>query len=255
MKLNTFLLSCMATTSTVLAFNNIDFNLNHGGIYAVKLNNTLPVFSNISKECQTELENSELLEKCSFAVTIDNLKENCEAVFSDECTKFLSDLISNFPSCKNEKSINDLSTGLKTSQVYAKYYCTLNGDGESCPNAIQTMTTHELIYNNTIQDCAYKSCVDNRIAMLEDNKKYGELRNSLYINNYVMSENSDFDDTFIGYLKSPECTAMTKDDTANSKFIFDDGSKKKNEDTKSGAESVKKFTSILLSLFLIYVIF
>jgi len=253
MKLTTVLLSCMTTTSTVFAFNKIDFNLNHGGLYAIKLNNTYPVYSNVSKECQTELDNNELLEKCFFIPSKDTLKEDCETIFSDECTKFLNDIISHLPSCKNEKSIIDYSNGFKTSQTIAKYYCTLNGDGETCPTAMKGMTTHLVEYNNTIEDCAYKSCIDNHIAMLEDEKKYLQLRYSLLVKEKEMK--IGFSDVYIGYLKSPECTAMTKDDTANSKFIFDDGSKKKNEETKSGAESVKKFTSIFLSLFLLYVIF
>jgi len=184
-----------------------------------------------------------------------DLEENCEALYSDECTKFLSDMISYFPSCKNEKSIIDLSTSFKTSQVFNKYYCTLNGDGETCPNAKEYLTSHIVIYNNTLPDCAYNSCVENHIAMLQDSIENAELRNSLFIRNYKMKQSHDVEEQFIGYLKSPECSAMSKDDTATAKFIFDDGSKKKNEDIKSGAESVKKFTSVLLSLFLLYVIF
>jgi len=249
MKLINVLLSCIATTSTALAINEIELNLNYGGLYAVKLNNTLPVYSNISKECQTELENNELFEKCVFKPTLDTLKEKCEIVFSDGCTKFYNDFMSLFPSCKNEKTINDLSISVKTQQNYSKYFCTLNGDGNTCPNAKRYIAVGGYDYKTTFEDCPYKSCVDNLILMMEDDKKYGELRNSLYSNEKLNKKERDFFvDTLIDYLKSPECALMTKNDITSAKFIFDDGS-------KSGAEPVKKFTSILLSFVLLYVIF
>jgi len=266
MRLSSILLSCMATTSTVLAVNKIDLNLNHGGLFAIQLNTTYPVYSNISKECQTELENNELFEKCVFEESMDTLKENCETIYSDECTKFYNDFMSLFPSCKNEKTINDLSKSVKSQQEYTKYFCTLNGDGNTCPNAIQYMNIHGYKLSTAFKDCPYKSCVDNLILMMEDDKKYGELRASLFTKDYKMNQEGrdEFINAYINYLKSPECTSITKDDSARAKFIFDDGSKKKNEDsksdkkneeTKSGAEPVKKFTSILLSLVLLYVIF
>ena len=249
MRLSSILLSCMATTSTVLAVNKIDLNLNHGGLFAIQLNTTYPVYSNISKECQTELENNELFEKCVFEESMDTLKENCETIYSDECTKFYNDFMSLFPSCKNEKTINDLSKSVKSQQEYTKYFCTLNGDGNTCPNAIQYMNIHGYKLSTAFKDCPYKSCVDNLILMMEDDKKYGELRNSLYSNEKLNKKERDFFvDTLIDYLKSPECALMTKNDITSAKFIFDDGS-------KSGAEPVKKFTSILLSFVLLYVIF
>jgi len=250
----TILVGLIVITSNVLAINTIDLNINHAGLFALKLDTTLPVYSNLSEGCQKELENNELpelLELCSLNNTIDALEDSCETVFSNSCTNFFENFISYFPSCKNDKSIIDLGTSLKTSQVRSKYFCTLNGDGEICPNAIQLMTTGELIYNNTIQDCVYQSCINNHIAMLEDAKEYGQLRNSLYISEYEINQEifTQFEEKFIAYLKSSECSAMTKDDTNNAKFIFKSGSNLR-------VSTVKKFTStILLSLFLLYVIF
>lgn len=239
MKISQIILSIIATSTTVIAGNvgNID--------------TSIPIYTKLSKECFSEIQQSEIYEECINSNTfteIDKLKETCERVLSDKCIKFYENPISYFPNCSNDEVMNKYSEYIKESSgILNSYYCTVNGDGKTCPSVEILIKNPSDISKDYMKDCEYKSCIAYQIEYNEIQKKYAKFYSEYFINDQTFSESEStkYFNNMIQNLKSTECTSKSKDDTTNTKLITE---------VTSGTNTIKAI-STLLSLALLYIIF
>ncbi|KAG4089488.1 hypothetical protein H8356DRAFT_1718874 [Neocallimastix lanati (nom. inval.)] len=201
---------------------------------------------NAGPECQKQIDTVKEFKCIGEQITLDNYKEVCPYVLSEDCSKFFENPFSYIPNCKGEndfKALEDKKT-LNFSKQLKYLDCSTDGDGNLCPVGKDHIQGLQINEYNVGATCKSKKCsivLNDALTAIVDqtNSQYSEgINGEGFVEVFTILKE---------LLNSATCSAAAKDDTKSTVNAFS----KTDTEANSGANSIYKLGNSLLLTFAI----
>ena len=242
MKFYNVLLTLVAASS-VLSFNA------KGGLYLTdSTEKKHPIYENVSKECQEDLDKTGIFSNCmdNRVLSVETNEERCKKLSSQLCVKFYENPFAELPNCEKDPIFIQYTNTMKGIDPTKNLYCLYN-EGKLCPTVNKELSKGSFGDEDVLETCKLKACTEGLINLFEVSVENAEASVKLGVLLKQIDEdksemyirlNKETFGKYLDHLKSSNCTSQAKDDTATATYVV--------AEENSSANNIK-ITSILFT--------
>lgn len=223
MKFYNVLLTLVAASS-VLSFNA------RGGLYLTdSTEKKHPIYENVSKECQEDLDKTGIFSNCmdNRVLSVETNEERCKKLSSQLCVKFYENPFAELPNCEKDPIFIQYTNVIKGINPKKNLYCLYN-EGKLCPTVNKELSKGSFGDEDVLETCKSKACTEGLINLFEVSvenaeasvklgvllKQIDEVESKMYT-----KKTKEFYGGYVDLLKSSKCSSQAKDDTATATYV------------------------------------
>jgi len=223
MKFYNVLLTLVAASS-VLSFNA------RGGLYLTdSTEKKHPIYENVSKECQEDLDKTGIFSNCmdNRVLSVETNEERCKKLSSQLCVKFYENPFAELPNCEKDPIFIQYTNVIKGINPKKNLYCLYN-EGKLCPTVNKELSKGSFGDEDVLETCKLKACTEGLINLFEVSvenaeasvklgvllKQIDEVESKMYT-----KKTKEFYGGYVDLLKSSKCSSQAKDDTATATYV------------------------------------